>query len=129
MIEATPTVNAAELRKVIRVLKEIDPQIIKDLRAELRGKLVPVAREVAAAVPVESPLSGMRNNGAMGWSQVVGKTGFTPGKSRRNANNLVSLRIDPRNGKRGFYLAELAGSRSQGQTASGAAMHTPSSAI
>lgn len=122
MIETTPTLDAAEVRKVIRILKDIDPLIVKDLRKELRGQLLPTARQIASIVPVEPPLSKMRNNGATGWSPVVGKTSFTPGKSRRAATSLVSIRIEPRSGQRGFYIAEIAGSRSSGKTASGIAM-------
>lgn len=116
----TPTLDAKQVRAVISELRKIDQQIVKDLRADLRSQLTPVAAQIANAVPVEPPLSGFRNTGATGWSAVKGKVGFTPGKSRTNAKNLVAIRIDPIGGKRGLYIAELAGSRSAGSTASGA---------
>jgi hypothetical protein len=114
-----PTVDAAEFRRMIAKLKEIDPKLVTDLRRELRGRLMPFARQIAGIVPTAPPLSGFNNVGVTAWSAVVGKTAFTPGKSRRSATNLVSIRIEPRGGKRGFFIAELAGSRSSGKTASG----------
>lgn len=115
------SVNADDVRRVIKVLKQVDADIVKDLRAELRGKLGPVANQIASAVPNEPPLSGFANNGATGWGPVRGKTAFTPGKSRRNANSLVSIRIDSGT-KRGPYIAELAGTRTSGRSPQGEAM-------
>lgn len=117
MIE-TPKLDANDVRRVIKALKEIDPQIVKDLRRGLRTKLSSVAQQVASAVPQDPPLSGFRNAGGTQWSRVTGKISFTPGRSRKTGNHLVSLRVQPRVG-RGVYIAELAGSRSDGYTASG----------
>jgi hypothetical protein len=103
-------IDATELRKVLKVLKAIDPETAKDLRKNLKGPLVPLAQQVANAAPQEPPLSGFGNRGPTGYAAPKGKVAFTPGKGRTGANNLVSLRIDA--GKqRGFYIAELAGSR------------------
>lgn len=115
----TPKVNANDVRRALKLLKEIDPQIVKDLRSGLRTKLSNVAQQVAQAVPQDPPLSGFLNSGATQWSRVTGKVSFTPGRSRKTGNNLVSLRVQPRVG-RGVYIAELAGSRSDGYTPQGA---------
>jgi hypothetical protein len=113
-----PKLNADDVRRALKALKEIDPQIVKDLRKELRSKLSPIAQQVAAAVPLDPPLSGMRNNGATRWSGASGKTSFTPGRSKKTGNSLVAVRVQPKEG-RGVYIAELAGSRSSGSTANG----------
>jgi hypothetical protein len=112
-----PEINQAELKRVMRVLRELDPQIVKDLRTELKSKIKPVADQVAAAVPIEAPLSGMRNNGPLAWTGVRATVGFTP--SKKQGSSIVSVRINPLQGKRGLYLAELAGSRSSGVTDAG----------
>lgn len=111
-------VNADEVRKVLNVLKKIDPEATKALRSQLKNNLSPIAQQIAQSVPVQAPLSGFINNGDTAWGAVTAKVSFTPGKSRRGANSLVSIRIDAGN-KRGFYIAELAGSRSKGQTNAG----------
>jgi len=114
-------IDATELRKVLKVLKAIDPETAKDLRKNLKGPLVPLAQQVASAAPQEPPLSGFGNRGPTGYVAPKGKVAFTPGKGRTGAKNLVSLRIDA--GKqRGFYIAELAGSRTTGFTNSGRAL-------
>lgn len=114
-------VNADELRKVLKVLKMIDPETSASLRKNLKGPLVPLAQQVASAAPQEAPLSGFANNGLTGYAAPKGKVSYTPGKGRSGAKNLISLRIDSGK-KRGFYIAELAGSRSTGYTASGRAL-------
>ena len=116
-----PKLDANDVRRTIKALKEIDKGIVKELRADLRGSLKSVAEEIRATVPSAPPLTGMANNGPTAWSQTKSTIGFTPGKSRRfkNTNPLVSIRIAPAKGKRGLYIAELAGSRSQGQSARG----------
>lgn len=116
-------IDAAELRKVLKVLNALEPDTTKTLRAELKSKLSPVAEQVASAVPRIAPLSGFANNGRTRWDQVKGKVSFTPGKSRQNATNLIAIRVDiPASGGAGPMIAELAGSRSSGKTRSGQVM-------
>jgi hypothetical protein len=114
-------VDADELRIVLKVLKQINPTVNKDLGKYLKTRLAPIAEQVASAAPQEAPLSGFANRGPTGYKAPKGKISFTPGKGRRNATNLLSIRVDA--GKqRGFYIAELAGSRSAGLTNSGRAL-------
>lgn len=120
MIEP-PKLNANDVRRTIKALNEIDKGIVKELRADLRSNLKTVADDIRANVPNSPPLSGMANNGGTAWSQTKASISFTPGKSRRfkGTNPLVSIRIAPAKGKRGLYIAELAGSRSKGVTPQG----------
>ena len=119
-MQVTGKLNAADVRAALRELRKAEPESVKDLRKELKSKLVPFAAQIASTVPIDPPLSGLANNGATAWSAVAGKVSFTPGKNRVNATNLVAIRIDPLNKKRGLYIAELAGSRSAGATPQGA---------
>lgn len=118
----TPSVNATKIREAIKELRDIDPATVRELRKELRGKISPLAKQVAQNVPTDPPLSGFGNTGATGWSDVVPKISFTPGRSRKTGNHLVSIRVQPRAGRRGLYIAELAGSRTRGRNARGRAM-------
>lgn len=90
---AIQKVDAKELRKVLRVLKTVEPTTTKDLRAKLRSSLTGVAKTVAAEVPREAPLSGLRKQNKWGWQPKGGSIGFTPGTSRKNATSLVSIRV------------------------------------
>jgi len=58
----TPTVNAEKIRDAIKELRNVDPNLVKELRKELRTKISPLARQVAEAVPTDPPLSGFRQH-------------------------------------------------------------------
>lgn len=115
-----PTLDANDVRRALKVLNSLEENATKDLRSELRAKLSPIAQEVAEAVPKEPPLSGFAGSAPTSWSPVRKSVSFTPGRSRKTGNRLVALRITP--SRRGVYIAELAGSRSKGYTASGRSM-------
>jgi hypothetical protein len=112
----TPTVGAEGIRKALAILKESEETVVKDLRAELRGKLSNIAKQTAEAVPSSPPVSGMGNNSPTGWTSVRPSISVTPGRSRKTGYHLVSIRITPRGKQRGVYIGELAGSRSGGTT-------------
>jgi hypothetical protein len=118
----TPKVNADEIRRAVRELRKVEPETLKQLRRDLRSKIGPLAQQVAEAVPAEAPLSGMEGDWATGWTKVRPSVTFTPGRSRKTGNHLISIRITPIEARRGLYIAELAGSRSAGKKPSGIAM-------
>jgi len=118
----TPSFEAKGVREALAQLKEVDADVLKNLRADLRGKVGPFAKQVAEAVPVRPPMSGFGNLSPTGWSAVKGTVSVTPGRSRKTGNHLVSIRVTPQGRRRGLYLAELAGSRSGGTTNRGRRM-------
>jgi len=127
MISSTPKIEGNAVRDAIKELKALDNNLVKAMRKDLRTKIGPFAKQIGDAVPSDPPLSGFGDgdfghSGATGWSGVRTSVSFTPGKSRKRGNHLVSIRVTPRNNKRGVYIAELAGSRSRGNTAQGRAM-------
>ncbi len=127
MISSTPSIEANAVREAINELKALDNNLVKEMRKELRTKISPFAKQIADAVPATPPLSGFGDgdfghSGATGWSTVRPAISFTPGRSRKTGNHLVSVRVVPRNNKRGVYIAEMAGMRSRGRTAQGQAL-------
>ena len=118
----TPKIEAENIRTAIKELRTLDNTLVRDLRKDLRSKLSPITKQVAEAPPSDPPLSGFGNTGRTGWSDFVGKLSFTPGRSRKTGNHLVSIRVQPRDTRRGLYIAELAGSRSRGKNNRGRAM-------
>lgn len=115
----TPQVGAEGIRKALAILRDSEETVVKDLRADLKAKIGPLAKQTAEAVPTRPPLSGMGNNSPTGWSTVRPSVAVTPGRSRKTGNHLVSIRVTPRAKQRGVYIAELAGSRSGGTQARG----------
>tara|TARA_R110000824_G_scaffold324509_1_gene511466 strand:- start:224 stop:754 length:531 start_codon:yes stop_codon:yes gene_type:complete len=121
----TPSIEANNIREAIKELKALDNTMLKAMRKDLRNSLSPFTKQIADEVPSDPPLSGFGDgdfghSGATGWSSVKASVTFTPGRSRKGfGNHLVSVKINPGNKKRGVYIAELAGSRSNGFTAQG----------
>lgn len=114
-------VNAKDFRKALTILKEVDPEVTKNLRAKLKTELAPYASSLAAQMPQVSPLRGMVGSWPTSYKPPQGKVSFTPGSGRGSASRLLAIQLDA--GKqRGFYIADLAGTRSNGFTPQGKAM-------
>ncbi len=127
MISSTPKIANDEIRGAIKELKELDDNLVKEMRKDLRTKINPFAKQIAESVPSKAPLSGFGDGdfghaGDTGWAGVRAAVSFTPGSSRKKGSHLVSVRIISKTGKRGPYIAEMAGMRSRGYTAQGRAM-------
>lgn len=116
-----PSIDAQGIREAINELKKLDPDLVKALRSDLRSSLKPFAQEIKQATPEDPPLSGMGHGGDTRYTPDSVSVSMTTGKSRKfpTMSALVSFRVTPRNQARGLYLAELAGSRSNGYTARG----------
>ena len=107
----TPEVNAEGIRSAIKELKALDANLLKELRKDLKTKISPLAKQIANDVPSEPPLSGFARESSFGWGPVRPTVSFTPGRSRKTGDHLVSIRIAPPKGKRGLYVAERAGAK------------------
>jgi hypothetical protein len=91
------TVGTENVAQTFRVLRKIDPDLVKELRQELQSDLKPLAKAIAAKYPTQPTLSGFeRAYGRWGWDRVTGTVKITPGKTRKGAgrNNLVSLSMN-----------------------------------
>lgn len=119
-------VDAGDIARVARVLRNIEPDLIADLRQTMRGPLFPIAQRIAAranSYPV--PMSGMLRAGVRKPIRTVwgalritpSKISVTPGRSRRSPS-LVTMNFD---GSRavGLVIAENAGTKTQGSSLRG----------
>lgn len=114
-------IDAKDFRTALRVLKEVDAKVTANLRSKLKNELQPYATRLAAQMPQIAPLSGMNHNGPTAYVAPQGKVSFTPGSSSKTATRLLAIQLDS-GSKRGFYIAELAGTRTSGSTPSGRAL-------
>lgn len=122
MIETV--IDAKDFRRVIAVLKTTDKDALTRLRKDMRSDIKPYAAQVAQAVPVAAPLSGMElQYSKYRWGGVRATVSFTPGKRRRaraGESALLSIAVAQTDkASRGLYFAELAGTRSTGKTPQG----------
>jgi hypothetical protein len=99
-MSATTTIQVVGVKETINALKNIDPQLQKDFRAQANDIAAP-AIKAAQDMYTQVPLSGMKYN----WSQ--------EGRSRKNfpfsvakAKSGVKLRIDTRRNAVGVILIE-----------------------
>jgi len=114
-----PKLNAKDLQRALRALKGIDGEHVKQLRSELKTTLQGTANRTARALPQSPTLSGFANS--PGWGTPRGTVSFTPGRSRKSGNKLLTIKVT--SSKEGSILiSEFAGNRSSGRTPSGRSM-------
>lgn len=114
------TFEGESIRSAIKKLNDVDPELVKEFKKEMRSAIKPVAQSIAEIVPPENnpPLSGMKSGYTrLRWAGVKGTVSITPGK-KKGASRLVSIVVKA-NPDAGFKMAELAGSRSDGYTPQG----------
>lgn len=111
---ATFVVSAENLKTVLKELRELDPNLRKELQKEMRTELAPFGKKLLGGIPKTAPLSGMsRQRGASSpwlWSS-VGNRVVTPLSKRAKKPGyypVVSLRYRSRGKTAGFEIAELA---------------------
>jgi len=108
-----PVVDSSMLREAAKRVKEIDPQIRKDLINGLKTDLKPYAAQIASGVPANPPLSGFAHNGRTRWSKITGSAYVTPGGGR---GSLARIEIYGRGEARaGLKYADLAGTKNNFQ--------------
>lgn len=110
------TVRVKGIKETMAVLKELEPEAIKQMQREMKSSIKPIANRIASQVPdAELKMKGFRENlrGRADWSPPRANVSFTPGKKRRfkDTHPLVSITLDGTGGKVGFNYAELAGIR------------------
>lgn len=118
------SVAPKNIRETLNALKTLEPQLLKDLRKEMRTEINSQASPILEAIPTLSPLRGMNHAGRTSWGAVKSSVSLTPNKTfkGKDIHPLVSIKITSSGSKVGYDIAEIAGSRSAGQTASGRAM-------
>lgn len=117
------------ISEVSKTLRAIDKDIVNAARKDLRTGAKPVADAVRNNIPTDAPLSGMVHNGRTAWKpsgvKVTVKTNFTK-KAERKGTSLVSIVAGAQGknsqGAAAFQIADIAGRKRRGNTASGRAM-------
>jgi hypothetical protein len=122
MIEAS--VGVENVAQTFRVLRKLDPDLVKELRQELSSDLKPLAKSIAAKYPTQPTLSGFRQAyGRWGWDRVTGTVKITPGKTRKGAgrNNLVSLSMNYKTATP--FVLDMIGRKNPGISPQGQALY------
>ena len=106
-------VEVTGIKEALKDMKQLDADAIKALRAKMKTAILPIAQKIAAQVPTESPLSGMKHSGRTRWTGARARVAFTPAKIRKGKDThpLVSIVLQGKTQGAGFDIAEIAGSR------------------
>ena len=118
------TVKAADLKVLLAELRQIDPNLRKELQKEMRSGLKPIVSKLQGGIPKQTPLSGFSRSIASetySWSSVSGRTLTPLGKraKKRGFYPVVSMSFRSRGNSAGFEIMELAGTRNIGRQKKG----------
>lgn len=119
------TVKGDDIRKVVKLLRTVEPNLLKQLRKDMRNDIKPYAAMVTKSEPksIDVPTGFLAPRHATRWTPSKSSISFTPGKRRKarsGESNLLSIAINPvESGARGYYIMELAGTRSSGSSPQG----------
>lgn len=118
-----------DVKRALKELNAIDKNIVKTMRKDLKTQLAGVRADVRKAHPRKigrSQLRGFNNNGPTRWTGVRSSVVFTTQAKKLKARgwtSIVAIEIAPSpKDARGIYIAELAGSVTNGVTQSGRAL-------
>lgn len=114
-------VDARDMARVVRVLRNIDKDLVTELRTSMKSGIMPIARGIESRVnSTPAPMSGMMREGRSRpnryrWAKAKASVSITPGYSRRSSN-LVTIKYAVPKDRAGLAIAENAGSKSRGTT-------------
>lgn len=112
------------IRESLNALKTVERDLFKQMTKEMKSEVKSQSSPVLEAIPVMSPLPGMKHAGRTSWGAVKSSVSLTPNRTfkGKDLHPLVSIKITSSGSKVGYDIAEIAGSRSSGKTASGKAL-------
>ena len=120
----TAEVDAKSVADTFRILRQVEPSLVQELRKELQSDLKPLAKAIAAKYPSEPTLRGFEQSyGRWGWDKVTGTVKITPSKTRKGAgrNNLVSLSMNYKTATP--FVLDMIGRKNPGISAQGQALY------
>lgn len=75
----TPEIDQQAIRALTAELKNIDPEIEKQFKRDLKDEFTPIAAAIQGQLPGTSPLSGFNNMGRTKWTPAKIGVSVTPG--------------------------------------------------
>ena len=100
------------VKEMVNILKQVEPELWKQLRADIRTIAKPAVSAIKSNVPSIAPLSGMNGNGRVSWSPVKSIVSITPAQRSRafgsTTSNLAAI-ISKGSAGQGMVIADMAG--------------------
>lgn len=117
--------SADNLTVVLKELRALEPNLRKELVAEMKAGVKPIASALAGKLPSQAPLSGFApGNGASSpyvyrKPSMIVKTPFAKKAKKPGFYPVVSIQFNDRRPNAGLSILELAGSRNMGRNKTG----------
>jgi len=101
------------VKETIALMRKVEPEMLKDLRKNIRTIVNPAVLAIKSGSPKVAPLSGMANNGRTAYSTPKVSVSITPGQRSRGlgstTSNLVSITATGSGKVYGFDISDMAG--------------------
>ena len=114
---ADEIVKFVGVKETLRILRDVEPDVYKQLRKDIRAIAMPAVTAIKSNTPSVAPLSGMVNNGRTAWTKPKVTVNITPGQRSRGfastTSNLVAIQATGEGKKVGFDIADMAGRANQ----------------
>jgi septum formation topological specificity factor MinE len=104
------------VKETIAQMRKVEPEMLKDLRRNIRQIAQPAVSAIKSNTPKVAPLSGMVHNGRSAWSVPKVTIQVTPGARSgfgRTTANLVAIKAEGSGKVYGFEIADMAGRANQ----------------
>ena len=100
MIKPTISLDAADIRKLNKDLKAIEPDLLKEMRREIKSIAKPIMAQIQSNIPAQAPMSGMaKGNGRLVWfgakkPDSLSYKGVAKATGRSLTTPLVSIKLN-----------------------------------
>lgn len=105
------------VNETIKLMRKFEPQMLKDLRKDIRQIAQPAVLAIKSNSPKVAPLSGMAHNGRTAYSTPKVTVGITPAQRAKafgsTTSNLVVISATGSGKVYGFDIADMAGRANQ----------------
>jgi len=124
MAVAQEPIKLYGVKEAVAIMRQVQPEMLKQMRAEIRKIANPAVTAIKSMTPAVSPLRGMDHLGRTGWSAVNVSVSITPGQRSKafgsTTSNLAAIMSRGSNNQFGFNIADMAGKtrriRTSGET-------------
>jgi hypothetical protein len=115
------SVKISGLKETIAELKKLDPDLLKQMRKDIKTEpgIVNAMSAIKSAAPSISPLRGMMHNGRTGYGKPRVSTSFRPSVrlDRAKQRSIVTINTVSPSNAIGFQIIDLVGKGTRGNSA------------
>lgn len=100
------------VQQTVAILKKVEPELLKQMRKDLRVAAEPLATSIRSYIPNDPPLRGFRHNGRTAWNptgiSVKVLTSFAKKTFTRQDQHLVKIVVGGKKNTTGAAALEIA---------------------